>query len=105
MSSVSCAVYSVEQSWPTAVHTSNCSPPQVYKSQLARLTEGWSGKIDEFERVNRGLESSLARLREENQRLGLQVGRIDDDYLLAVHYNHYSSSPNLLPNALQRKLV
>ena len=46
---------------------------QVYKTQMGRMTEGWNGRIDEFERVNLSLQSSLARLREDNEQLRLQV--------------------------------
>ena len=46
---------------------------QVYKTQMGRMTEGWNGRIDEFERVNLILQSSLARLREDNEQLRLQV--------------------------------
>ena len=61
--------------------SSSLSPPyiiiiifsQVYKTQMGRMTEGWNGRIDEFERVNLSLQSSLARLREDNEQLRLQV--------------------------------
>ena len=46
---------------------------QVYKTQMGRMTEGWNGRIDEFERVNLSLQASLARLREDNEQLRLQV--------------------------------
>ena len=40
---------------------------------MGRMTEGWNGRIDEFERVNLSLQASLARLREDNEQLRLQV--------------------------------
>eukprot|EP00092_Neocalanus_flemingeri_P106006 GFUD01135959.1.p1 GENE.GFUD01135959.1~~GFUD01135959.1.p1 ORF type:complete len:966 (-),score=163.01 GFUD01135959.1:94-2991(-) len=46
---------------------------EVYKSQIARVTDGWNGKIDDFERINHGLQASLSQLRDENELLRLQV--------------------------------
>eukprot|EP00090_Calanus_glacialis_P000862 TRINITY_DN10610_c0_g1_i2.p1 TRINITY_DN10610_c0_g1~~TRINITY_DN10610_c0_g1_i2.p1 ORF type:complete len:989 (-),score=168.99 TRINITY_DN10610_c0_g1_i2:2508-5474(-) len=46
---------------------------EVYKSQISRVTDGWNGKIDDFERINHGLQSSLSQLRDENELLRLQV--------------------------------
>ena len=47
---------------------------QVYKTQMSRVTDGWHGKIDEFEKINQGLQDSLSKLRDENELLRLKVG-------------------------------
>merc|ERR1719166_706730 len=46
---------------------------EVYKTQVARVTDGWHGKIDEFEKINQGLHDSLSKLRDENELLRLKV--------------------------------
>ena len=48
---------------------------KVYKSQITRVTDGWNGKIDDFERINLGLQASLTQLRDENELLRLQARR------------------------------
>merc|ERR1719410_2128637 len=46
---------------------------EVYKSQIARVTDGWNGKIDDFEKINQGLQNSLSQLKDENELLRLKV--------------------------------
>ena len=41
---------------------------------MSRVTDGWNGKIEEFEKINAGLQSSLSQLRDENELLRLKVG-------------------------------
>ena len=41
---------------------------------MSRVTDGWHGKIDEFEKINQGLQDSLSKLRDENELLRLKVG-------------------------------
>ena len=40
---------------------------------MSRVTDGWNGKIDEFEKMNQGLQDSLSKLRDENELLRLKV--------------------------------
>ena len=42
---------------------------QVYKTQLERVSEGWTSKMSNFERLNSTLRSSLAELQSENNEL------------------------------------
>ena len=42
---------------------------------MLRMTDGWNGRIEEFEKVNNSLQASLARLREDNEHLRLQVSQ------------------------------
>lgn len=46
---------------------------QVYKTQFERVSEGWTSKIGDFERVNMNLQVEVATLQLENQDLKLKV--------------------------------
>ena len=46
---------------------------QVYKTQMSRVADGWTGKIDEVQKVNQGLQNSLSQLKDENELLRLKV--------------------------------
>ena len=43
---------------------------------MSRVTEGWNGKIDEFEKMNQGLHDSLSKLKDENELLRLKVRQL-----------------------------
>ena len=40
---------------------------------MARVTDGWNGRIDDFEKINQGLQNSLSQLKDENELLRLKV--------------------------------
>ena len=61
---------------------------QVYKTQLERVSEGWTNKMSNFERLNTTLRSSLSELQSENNELKTLVST---DYLYTV------SSPPINP--------
>ena len=42
---------------------------QVYKTQLERVSEGWTTKMSNYERLNSTLRSSLSELQSENNEL------------------------------------
>merc|ERR1719266_2147309 len=46
---------------------------EVYKTQMSRVADGWTGKIDEVQKVNQGLQNSLSQLKDENELLRLKV--------------------------------
>ena len=54
---------------------------QVYKTQLERVSEGWTNKMSNFERLNSTLRSSLSELQSENNELKTLVST---DYLNTV---------------------
>ena len=56
---------------------------------MSRVTEGWNGKIDEFEKINQGLHDSLSKLRDENELLRLKVC-IVEPALASVFYLRYT---------------
>ena len=40
---------------------------------MSRVADGWTGKIDEVQKVNQGLQNSLSQLKDENELLRLKV--------------------------------
>ena len=53
----------------------------MYKTQLERVSEGWTNKMSNFERLNSTLRSSLSELQSENNELKTLVST---DYLYTV---------------------
>ena len=53
----------------------------MYKTQLERVSEGWTNKMSNFERLNSTLRSSLSELQSENNELKTLVST---DYLNTV---------------------
>lgn len=49
---------------------------QVYKTQLERVSDGWSSKMANFERLNSTLRNSLTELQSENNELKSMVRKI-----------------------------
>lgn len=48
---------------------------EVYKTQLERVSEGWTSKMSSFERLNGSLKNSLAELQQENLELRAMVNK------------------------------
>ena len=66
---------------------------------MDRISESWRQKIGSFEKVNAGLQSSLAELRQENDDLKVQVGVFFRQiYLFTLLELNYSK------NTVDRKL-
>ena len=53
----------------------------MYKTQLERVSEGWTNKMSNFERLNSTLRGSLSELQSENNELKTLVST---DYLYTV---------------------
>ena len=49
---------------------------------MVRVTDGWNGKIEEFEKINAGLQNSLSQLRDENELLRLKVCGVSCEIVL-----------------------
>ena len=45
----------------------------MYRTQLERVSDNWSNKIGEFERLNGSLRTSLQDLQQQNDELKIQV--------------------------------
>ena len=54
---------------------------------MVRVTDGWNGKIEEFEKINAGLQNSLSQLRDENELLKLKVCEVSCEIVL-LHSVH-----------------
>ena len=55
---------------------------------MSRVTEGWNGKIDEFEKINQGLHDSLSKLRDENELLRLKVCTVETVLASVFYLSH-----------------
>ena len=61
---------------PCGISLKNSVSLQVYKTQLERVSDGWSSKMANFERLNTTLRNSLTELQSENNELKSMVRKI-----------------------------
>ena len=65
----------------------------MYRTQLERVSDNWSNKIGEFERLNGSLRTSLQDLQQQNDELKIQVNiNVEINSVLKILSN------NLRPN-------
>ena len=59
--------------YPVVKFVFKCPFCQVYRTQMERLSSGFSTKISEFENINGNLRRSLVDLKQQNDDLRVQV--------------------------------
>ena len=84
--------------YPVVKFVFKCPFCQVYRTQMERLSSGFSTKISEFENINGNLRRSLVDLKQQNDDLRVQV-RLHLNLLLGKLLHP------LLQNSLRNELL
>ena len=88
----------IVHTYPVVKFVFKCPFCQVYRTQMERLSSGFSTKISEFENINGNLRRSLVDLKQQNDDLRVQV-RLHLNLLLG------KLSHLLLHNSLRNELL